>query len=341
MADVARAAERVWYGHGAGPATARTVLAPLAAVYGAVVGARGALYDRRILRSHELALPALSVGNLSVGGTGKTPVAAWVAGAMAAAGARPAVVLRGYGGDEPLVHAALTPGVVVVADPDRVRGVATARARGATAAILDDGFQHRRAGRRADVVLVSADRWTGAVRLLPAGPFREGLAALARASVVVVTRKAAGDACVEATLAALRARAAAVPTAVIRLELGELRAWAGGAAARPLAALRGEALLAISAVGDPAAFEAQLGALGARVRPRRFRDHHAFTAGDAAALAREAAAARATPVCTLKDAVKLGPLWPSSAHPLWYVSQRVAVERGADELARAIGAALR
>ena len=139
-----RNVERVWYGEGWSERLARAVLAPAGWSYAAVVAARNALYDHGLLRSRPAAIPALSLGNLTVGGTGKTPIAAWAAARLATAGARPAVVLRGYGDDESLVHARLNPGLVVVTDADRVRGVARARELGADCAILDDGFQHRR-----------------------------------------------------------------------------------------------------------------------------------------------------------------------------------------------------
>ena len=340
MGDLDGVAERVWYGDGAAARVARAALSPLSLLYGAVVQVRAALYDRGALPSFALALPTVSVGNLSVGGTGKTPVAAWLAGELARRGERPAVVLRGYGADEPLVHERLTPTAIVVADPDRVRGVARARALGATVAVLDDAFQHRRARRDVDVVLVSADRWTEHPRLLPAGDFREPLAALCRATAVVVTRKAASSDVAARAARAVAAHAPGVPCAVVHLAPGDVHEWTT-AAVRPHDALRDRAVLAISAIGDPRAFEAQLSLLGARVLPRRFGDHHPFTAADAGALAADAATHGGVPLCTLKDAVKLGPLWPRAAHPLWYLSQRVNVERGADELARAIGAALR
>ena len=109
---------------------------------------------------------------------------------MAARGAQPAVVLRGYGEDEPLVHERLNPSIPVIVNPDRARAVALAAARGATIAVLDDAFQHRAIRRDADLVLVSADRWTPDVRVLPAGPWREPLTALRRATLDKCPRSA-------------------------------------------------------------------------------------------------------------------------------------------------------
>lgn len=337
MADLP---ERLWFGDDAPARAARTLLAPVSALYGAVVAARGALYDAGVLPTSTGAIPALSVGNLTVGGTGKTPVAAWFAAELASRDARPAIVLRGYGDDEPLVHRTLNPGVPVVVSPDRVAGIARAAAEGADVAVLDDAFQHRRAARRVDVVLVSADRWPARARLLPAGPFRERPAALRRASLVIITVKAASPERVAAAQGAVRAMAPGVPVAVMRLGLGALRS--AGGAERTLESVRGSRTLAISAIGDPAAFAAQLADVGALVRPRAFPDHHAFTAADAESLAASIAESpRELPVCTLKDYVKLAPLWPRQAPALWYVSQHSTVDEGRASLTAAIETLLR
>ena len=219
-------------------------------------------------------------------------------------------------------------------------GIARAAAAGVSAdlAVLDDAFQHRRAARAADLVLVSADRWPARPRLLPAGPFREPLGALRRASLVVITRKAAGAEEVARVRAAVAAAVPGVPMAVIRLALGALRDAAG--AERPLASLRGAAVLASSAVGDPRAVEAQLAAAGAVVRARAFSDHHAFTAADAASLAASMPRGEIA-LCTLKDFVKLAPRWPRQAPPFWYVSLDATVEEGRDAIDGLIAALLR
>ncbi len=330
-------AEWVWFGRGPGPAAARAALAPAELLFRAVAGARGALYDARVARAHALGLPALSVGNLTVGGTGKTPVAAWACAELARRGARPALLTRGVGGDEARVHALLNPGVPVVADPNRVRGARRAAAAGATALVLDDAFQHRRARRDVDLVLVSAERHDGRARRLPAGPYREGFSALRRASAVVVTRKAASAERAGAVLAAvLRAGTTAVAGAVVHLAPEALRRW-GTEEEEPLAALRDRGVLTVAGVGDPHAFVAQLEGVGARVTLARFPDHHAYDAADTAALA-ERARRVGTAVTTLKDAVKLGPLWPDTGPALWYVTQRVTVERGEDALAARLDA---
>ena len=329
--------ERLWSGEGAGPWLGRAALAPAEAIYSGVIAIRGAMYGAGLLRSYELALPAVSVGNLSIGGTGKTPISAWIAGQLALRQARPAIVLRGYGDDEPLVHSTLNPSVPVIVAPDRVEGVTRARVLGADVAVLDDAFQHRRARRTADIVLLSADRWPHRrIRLLPAGPWRESLRALRRASLAIVTRKAVSAGEAAAVEAAVRDAAPGLPVAVAHLAADGLRG-AGHPGQRDLASIDGSAVQAIAAIGDPSAFLRQLEAAGARVTPVILPDHHAYTVTDAERIALDGARADLS-VCTLKDAVKLAPLWPRVAAPLWYVSQRVVIERGEDAVSALLDA---
>ncbi len=325
LADVAAA---VWYGDGAMSRATRTLLMPASVLFGAGVSWRNARFDARPAIAGPI--PALSIGNLSVGGTGKTPVSAWFARRLLAAGAHPALVLRGYGEDELAVHRLLNPAVPVLAGADRAVQVARAAAQGADVAVLDDAFQHRRAARVADVVLVSADRWSGGpVRVLPAGPFREPLHALRRASLVLVTAKAASDAQIAAAVAAVRA-ATDAPAQVVDLVPASFVRVPDGTVA-DTASWRGRRVLALSGIGDPRAFQRQLRHLGLVTEPMAFPDHHAYDAATVRAIAARAIGMDAV-ICTLKDAVKLGLQWPSSAVPLWYLSQTVVPRDGADVL---------
>ena len=327
---MASALERVWYGDSPAARLARAALVPAELLYSGVVRLRGSLYDHGWLTAHASPVPVLAIGNVSVGGTGKTPVAAWAVARLRERGARPAVVMRGYGADEPLVHEALNPGVPVVVDADRVRGARTALASGADCVVLDDAFQHRRLKRTADWVLVAAERFDRALHLLPAGPLREPQRAIARADVVVVTRKTetmqrAVD--VAERLESTSGVAAAVvylrPDGVVNALDGERRS---------LDALRDVRVLRVAGVGAPEAFFAQVRAYGMLDSTvMTYGDHHAFTADDVQFILRTATRAEAV-VCTLKDAVKLAPLWPRDVLPLWYVSQRADVERGAHVL---------
>lgn len=332
LADLA---ESIWYGDAVSSRVARAALAPATALYRLAIGRVNARYDAAPPAPGPI--PSISIGNVTVGGTGKTPVSAWFAARLRAAGATPAIVLRGYGDDEVHVHRLLNPDVPVIVEPDRVAAVRTAARGGADVAILDDAFQHRRAARVADVVLISADRWTGAARLLPSGPFREPLESLRRATVVMVTVKAAGADQVAAAVRAVRAVTAA-PVVTVDLAPADFVAVATEEHRAP-AAWGGRRVLAVSGIGDPAAFHAQLGRLGLLTTPMVFGDHHRYDAPTVAQIA-AAAAGQEGVVCTLKDAVKLGPQWPSSAVPLWYLSQTVVPRDGADTLDAMVQAVL-
>jgi tetraacyldisaccharide 4'-kinase len=313
----------LWWGTGAGARAMRAALAPASLVFGAIVRARNALYDRGLIPARAPRIPAVSVGNLTVGGTGKTPVSSWLATQLEGRGAHPAIVLRGYGDDEPLVHARLTPELPVVVNADRLEAIVRAADAGADVAVLDDGFQHRRVTRVADVVLVSADAPDTPVRMLPAGPYREGLSALRRASLIIVTRKAASPAQARAVAANVAGATPDVPVSIVHLALDAVHFERRAPA--PLASIAMRRVLAIAGVGNAAAFGDQLRQAGAIVRMRAFADHHPFSEADAKALARDLGADEIA-LCTLKDAVKLLPLWPREAAAIGYVSQAVIVE---------------
>lgn len=321
--------ERVWFGEDVFARIGRAALSPAAVLYQTAVRVRTALYDTGVFETRDAVLPTVSIGNLTVGGTGKTPIAAWIAAQLAERGARPAIVLRGYGPDEPLVHERLNPGVPVIVAVDRAEGVRVAREGGATIAVLDDAFQHRRISRDADIVLVSADRWSASRHLLPAGPFREPLTAIRRATLALVIRKAATEARVDAVNEGLAVVAPRVPRCTVHLAPSLLVAVAGYSEPRerPLSDLAGQEIRVITAIGDASAFLTQLQQHGARVRADLYPDHHDFRDAE---VQRFAASIPATgiAVCTLKDAVKLANRWPREAPTLWYVSQRVIVERG-------------
>jgi tetraacyldisaccharide 4'-kinase len=335
--DSRRLAERAWFGRSTADGVLRAAVLPAETLYRVGVAARAALYDHGLLATREPAVPALSVGNLSVGGTGKTPIAAWLARRLREAGASPAIVMRGYGDDEPLVHRTLNPDVPVITSPDRLAGAQRAAENGADCIVLDDAFQHRRIARRADIVLVSADRWDGRTRLLPAGPWREPLSGLRRSSLVLVTRKSVGPSVAQSVAQEL-VRHTAAPAAIVALGLGPLHMHSG--AESPLGALEGRRVLAVAALGDPSAFGRQLEDAGAIVRTAFYPDHHRCSLEDARALS-AGLEQDEWAVCTLKDHVKLAPLWPRATSSLWYVSQRVVPEFGESAIDEALDSVLR
>lgn len=329
-----RLIEKVWRSNDPLFQAARVALTPFAETYRFVTAARGWMYDHGVLRIKPSAIPVVSVGNLSVGGTGKTPFAAWLAAELARRGARPAVVLRGYGGDEPLVHAHLNPQIPVIIEKRRADGIAEAVHVGADVAVLDDAFQHRAAERDVDIALLAAEQWDSRVRLLPAGPWREPLSSVRRAAAVVITRKTAPAEDVNRLRDALLQQAPNIPLAVVHFEIAELRRVSTSPSDEmlPLSVLRDRDTISVAGIGDSEAFFQQLRDTGARVTPLSFPDHYRYTAADVSRILEVAGAPDAILVCTLKDAVKLSPLWPAAAPPLWYVLQRLEIESGRETL---------
>ncbi len=330
-APLGSVARRVWYGESVGMRLARAALLVPAAFYRAGVLLRNAAYDARVLRARGLPAPSVGVGNLEAGGTGKTPVAAYLARELARRGARPGILLRGYGGDEPTEHAEAVPGAVVVAEADRYRGAVRAVRAGATALVLDDGLQRRDV--RVDVLLavVAAESAGDRMWPLPAGPWREGLGAVGRCDGVVVTYKVA-PADAAAALAGRLAPGTRQGVGVAAgLKLARFLPLTGGAPA-DAERLAGQDVVAVCGVGAPERFGAQLEHLGARVRLLDFGDHHAYRRGDVKAIV--AAAAGALVVTTAKDAVKLRTLWPAEGPECLVAELEVRVTHGATELAR-------
>lgn len=295
-------------------------LAPLTlpawAGYRAAVAWRNRRYDAGRAAVARLPAPVVSVGNLTAGGTGKTPAVLAVCRLLAARGRRPAVLSRGYRGvDGANDEAQLLDGFPVVCDPDRAAGGRRALAAGADCLVLDDGFQHRRLHRDCDLVLIDATRPGGAC--LPLGWLREPWSGLRRARLAWISR---ADLAAPADLAALVARldAAGVPWIRDRHQDGGLTPLAGGEP-RPSAALAGRRVVLASGIGNPHGFEAAAHRHGWSVAASlRFPDHHRYDRGDAALLARYADRLRAELVVTAKDAVKLAPLGLTA--PCWVLA---------------------
>ncbi len=300
---------------GPGPACLRTALAALAAPYGLATTARNAWYDWGLGVVHAAILPVISVGNLTLGGTGKTPLVAWVARQLAAAGRRPAVVSRGYAAragqqsDEAAELEILLPAVPHVANRDRVAGVAAAAVRGADVSILDDGFQHRRLRRELDIVAIDASDPFGCGRLFPRGLLREWPGGLTRAGAVVLTRAEAVPAARRAEIraAVTRARRHTAPPIWVETEHRPVAIRSAGGSTEPIDSLRGRRVAAFCGVGNPAAFRRTLETAGVDVVGfRPFADHHDYTTADLEALAGWAGERAADQVVTtLKDLVKI------------------------------------
>ncbi|MBL6720408.1 MAG: tetraacyldisaccharide 4'-kinase [Planctomycetes bacterium] len=321
---------------------AQALLAPPAVLMGWASRLRAALYDRRLLGAFEAGVPVVSLGNLTAGGTGKTPAAVLVVELLHALGHRPALLSRGYGAregapnDEALELARLLPGVDHVQDPDRVAGARRLVDRGATAIVLDDGFQHRRLAREVDLVLIDATRPLGlpapaaggepVEAFLPRGLLREPPTALARAHAILLTRTdQVGAAALEALEVRVAGWAPGVPVLHTRHAPARLLTPEGP---RPLEEFAGTEVRLLSGIGNPGAFEATARSLGAHIREHRAHpDHHAFRAEDLPE--------REGPpiLCTLKDASKLEAL---GLRP-WVLEVRLEVVRGASWLEELLG----
>lgn len=299
---------------GMAAAILRGLLRAIAFPYGVAVAVRNTLYDRRWLRTAEARIPVICVGNLTLGGTGKTPLVAWVARELIAMGQQPAIVSRGYAADsgktsdEAAELAVVLPNVPHVANRDRAAGVEQAAVRyGATVAILDDGFQHRRLNRQLDIVAVDATDPFGCGYLFPRGLLREPISGVKRAGAVVLTRARSVDIdrreAIKEQLENITGRQMVSVEATHRPQC--LRMADGST--RPLADLARRRVAIVSGIGNPAAFRRTVEEAGGRVVAEVIKpDHHPYPAADLSAIggrAREADAELI--VTTVKDLVKI------------------------------------
>ncbi len=329
----ADAVQRLWEGDtGVRGRLLGALLTPAELGFRSVVRARDAVYRTGIARADTPPVPAISVGNITVGGTGKTPMVRWLVRRLVERSWTPGILHGGYAEDEPMLHRLWFPDLPVVAEKDRLRGAGIAMEMGADVLVLDDAFQHRRFGRDLDIVLVSAETWTRDARLLPRGPYRESPRALRRADIVVVTRRTMSPeaaAQVEVEVARVSGRR----TARVHLRPGH---WLDPALKRRGGTPQGPAI-AVAGVGRPDDFFDQAEEAGARlVDAIAFPDHHPYTRAEMDALVEEAAGRPV--VTTAKDAVKL--VEGMAGIELWVLEQDVVFESGRDWLLRLVDGVL-
>ncbi len=267
-------------------------------------------YDRGRRRAHRAGVPVVSVGNLTLGGTGKTPCVEYVAGFYRDRGLRAAIVSRGYGAgtwpnDEALVLEENLPDVPHLQDADRVAAARRAvEELESEVLVLDDGFQHRRLHRDLDVVLIDATLPPWRDRLFPRGTLRELEGSLRRAGVVLLTRCDQADAAdVAATRDRIQARLPGLPVATSEHRPLELL---GGGEPEPVENLRGRRVAGFAGIGNPSAFQQTLRGLGATVVGfRSYPDHYNYTRADVDDLRGWARRDDVLMVTTQKDWVKL------------------------------------
>ena len=317
----------------------------LSVFYALAVHLRHTLYRLRVARQRSLELKVISVGNITLGGTGKTPAVIQIAGLLQRNRKRPAVISRGYGrkdssgivvvsdgekvlvdaetgGDEPVLIGSVLPQVPVVVGSDRYQAAAFAKKKfDIDTVVLDDGFQHLRLKRDLDIVLVDAADPFGNGRLFPAGILREPLTALKRAQAVLITGedwaadlgrlKGIIGRFTEARIFTSRQE----PADMIDIITGDVR---------PLSALRGTTVLAFSGIARPESFAAILRALGADIRAMiAYPDHYSYIESDLAALFQKAADEDiGMMITTEKDAVRLKQLNPDG---IWALRIRLKV----------------
>jgi tetraacyldisaccharide 4'-kinase len=315
------------------PVPSNILLAPLSALYGAAARTRLRLYRAGALRMEKIDAPVISVGNITTGGTGKTPLAAWLARRVAGLGERVCILTRGYGradpselvlvsdgsnllaevrdgGDEPRLLAEMLLGIsAVISNADRAAAARWAlKNLGSTAFILDDGFQHLAIARDLNLVTIDATNPWGGRRLLPRGRLREPLRGLARADAIILTRaEQATD------IKAVRAEALRLsggrPTFSSQSRTVNVRRLVTATdefEEVPVEALP-QPVAAFCALGNPEAFFAHLRGDGYTLAHTVvFRDHHVYAQSDVDRLTLEARARGASAlVTTAKDAVKL------------------------------------
>jgi tetraacyldisaccharide 4'-kinase len=316
--------------------------------YTAVINTRNIAYDAGLKRAHRVRPAVISVGNITTGGTGKTPTVIHITRLLREAGHTPAVLLRGYkaavgeDSDEQRELRDALGDTPVIADPDRVAAARRIDEQipEVDVIVLDDGFQHRRLARDLDIVLLDATEPFGHKRVLPRGLLREPLSALRRAHFAVLTHAERAD--IDATRREILLSADITPLAITR------HTWSGALDAddQPVSAerLASTPLFPVCGIGNPAAFLAMARQVGEVVGYRVFADHHEYDAQDLEQLTEQAAAAGAGAIVTTqKDWVKLQSLVESDPGanpgansstqiPVWRAQLALGFDEGADAL---------
>jgi tetraacyldisaccharide 4'-kinase len=310
---------------------ASLALTPFSSLYGVAMKARRALYDAGRLRVHELGAPVISVGNLTMGGTGKTPLVEWIARELAQTGMRVCILTRGYGrqnvatrtivsdgngilasaaeaGDEPLLLAEKLKGqAAVISDADRVAAAAWALKNfQSDVFVLDDGFQHLRVARNLNILTIDATNPWGNGKLLPAGILRESPAELKRADCIVITR-ADDPNSTENLRHEIAGQGNQGPVFCSRMKLSGLREVQPGPSSTDADEIKASGVAAFCGLGNPESFFSLLRRSGYQLAYKEvFRDHYRYDQSDVVRVEHEARRHGAQfLLTTAKDGVKL------------------------------------
>lgn len=325
--------------HGIAAAAIRGILACGEPIYAGAVAARNALFQRRWRKVSRVNVPVVSVGNLTTGGTGKTPVVAAIIAGLQQRGLKPGIASRGYrpldnlGNDEKLVLEIACPGVPHRQNRDRLTAarqlVSDDRC---DVVVLDDGFQHRRFARNLDIVLIDATNPWGYGRLLPRGLLREPRSALRRADLVMVTR---ADQVPPDELARMRFEIRRwTTTAIIVSRFRPTHCLTSRGEVHAIEELRGKRVTAFCGIGNPEAFRETVKSLGADLASNglfAFPDHFAYLKEDMELVVEAAQVNKSDAIlCTLKDLVKIDDP-PQASPPILAVDIGLEIIEGAGD----------
>ena len=304
--------------------------APFSFIYFFIITLRNILYDFNVFRRYRIGAKVISVGNITWGGTGKTPVAAFIADTLARKNRRVSILIRGYGNDESELLPKLTTNIPVLVGKDRVKtGKEAIESHLSDTVLLDDGFQHRRLERDLDIVCIDSARPFGNGWLIPAGSLREGLGSLKRPDIFLMTK---ADLVSRDKLERLERKLRKINT----------KAVIAKAIHRPLyfyripdeekvniGELKNKGLALVSAIGSPACFEKTILGLGLKINKHFiFRDHHLYTKDDISRIEDYCRKNKLDRVVTTeKDAVKLkGGGWRVKGEGIEWLVLKVRLE---------------
>jgi len=327
-------------------AFARVVFRPLSGLYRLVVQSRNRLYNIGLLKTHSVSVPVISVGNITVGGTGKTPLVAWLAKYVSSKKTC-AILTRGYKAardsvDEPSLLARAAPDTPVVVNPNRIAGAKEAIANGAEVLILDDAFQHRRLARDLDIVTIDATCPFGYERLLPAGLLREPLKSLKRADAVIITRADHIEKNrIEEIQRTIKVINPLLVTAIAfhkPLCIRDIQ----GVESQP-AQLKDKKVFTFCGIGNPDAFSTTVKSLGALITGSMvFDDHYHYSKSDIDRIAANAGTLNADLVLTTeKDFSKIDTAWLAKTLVKFaYLAVEIELLAGAERITELIEKAI-